>query len=107
MNILHITDFHFSEETKAITDVVSSIVSSLKNLTETIDFVFFTGDLVQSGSVKGNFQKAANILFQPILQVLGLTENQLIICPGNAAKGYNKLSLSSTNEDDKPLKGER
>lgn len=98
MNILHITDFHFSEETKAITDVVSSIVSSLKNLTEAIDFVFFTGDLVQSGSVKVNFQKAANILFQPILHVLGLTENQLIICPGNHDIDRNLIYPSLSNE---------
>lgn len=98
MNILHITDFHFSEETKALADVVSAIVEALGRLTEKIDFVLFTGDLVQNGTIKDDYCKAANVLFQPIFQTLGLEDDKLLMCPGNHDIDRTKIYPSLFNE---------
>jgi DNA repair exonuclease SbcCD nuclease subunit len=106
MNILHITDFHYSEETKALTDVVSAIVEALGRLTEKIDFVLFTGDLVQNGSIKDDYSKAANVLFQPIFKALGLEEDRLLMCPGNHDIDRTKIYPSLFNEINNAISNE-
>lgn len=98
MNILHITDFHYSEETKALADVVSAIVDALGKIEEKIDFVLFTGDLVQNGTIKADYIKAANVLFIPILQKLGLDDDKLLMCPGNHDIDRTKIYPSLSNE---------
>ncbi len=52
MNILHLTDFHYSERGKNPTKLVQAITAKIKEERIHIDFVFFTGDIVDIGDEK-------------------------------------------------------
>jgi 3',5'-cyclic AMP phosphodiesterase CpdA len=59
MRILHITDFHYKSPTYSKFDqdkIIDKFLSQLK--TTKVDFVFFTGDLVFSGSEVRHFVDA-------------------------------------------------
>jgi len=58
MKILHITDFHYSSESKLMKDMIDSIINKIKESGHKFDFILFTGDLVFSGTCKENFDKA-------------------------------------------------
>lgn len=83
MNILHITDFHYSSESSKQIKVVQSIVKTIIEKEIEIDLIFFTGDLVQSGSKKETFQSANNALFKVLIEKLNLKSQNIIFCPGN------------------------
>lgn len=83
MNILHLTDFHFSTKSSQQIRVVNAIISEIKTRNLVIDFVFFTGDLVFKGTNVENFQQAQNVLFYPIISELNVKKENIIICPGN------------------------
>jgi predicted MPP superfamily phosphohydrolase len=46
MNILHLTDFHYSTKGKDPSKIVKAIIEKIKEENRQIDFIFFTGDLV-------------------------------------------------------------
>ena len=46
MNILHLTDLHFSEKGKSPFNIIKAISSKIRLENIHIDFVFFTGDIV-------------------------------------------------------------
>lgn len=83
MKILHITDFHYSKESQTQIKVVKSIVNTLKEQELNIDFVFFTGDLVQSGSKADSFESASKALFDEISTNLKIEKENILFCPGN------------------------
>ena len=83
MNILHITDLHYSLESSKQIKVVQSIINTIVERKILIDLVFFTGDLVQSGSKLENFQLANNALFFALIDKLNLKPENIIFCPGN------------------------
>ena len=59
MRILHLTDFHYQKVPKYDYDqtkVVEAIVNSIEN--KNIDYIFFTGDLVNDGSSSSTFLEA-------------------------------------------------
>ena len=41
MNILHITDFHFSKETSLQVNVINAIINTISELEKSIDFVWY------------------------------------------------------------------
>lgn len=51
MNILHISDLHFDGENRKLDSVLLNIVKVIKKENKNVDFIVFTGDLVQSGTV--------------------------------------------------------
>ena len=83
MNILHITDFHYSPESSKQIKVVQSIVKTIVEKKIEIDLIFFTGDLVQSGSKMETFQSANMALFKVLIEKLNLKPENIIFCPGN------------------------
>lgn len=92
IRILHLTDFHFNNKTLRDWDEFykDAFFSKLNELTidKKIDFVFFTGDLIDKGGKDFKETKIAlnefnkNII-QPILEKLNLNVSRFIICPGN------------------------
>ena len=85
MKILHLTDFHFSSESKHIQDqnkLIDALISDLEDVGK-IDFLFFTGDLVQSGNKQGDFLQAKKLLLDSLSAKLKIEKDKIIICCGN------------------------
>ena len=83
MNLLHISDFHYFDENLVYEKVVSAIIDSVKREHLSIDCALFTGDLVYYGNRKNDFLKAKKVLFDRLINELGIPKNNIIICPGN------------------------
>jgi predicted phosphodiesterase len=81
MNILHITDFHYSAESQ--TKIIDSIINCIRDKKIKIDLVFFTGDLVNKGNKIENFNNASRILFDPFYEQLNISKENIIFCAGN------------------------
>lgn len=83
MKILHLTDFHFnSKNIQRQEKLIDKIISSVRS--EKIDFIFFTGDLVDKGGNSGKlFRHAYDTLFKPLIQNGIIHENNIFICCGN------------------------
>jgi len=91
MRILHIGDLHYKP--KNIYDqnkIQASLMRCLANV-ENVDFIFFSGDLVFSGSNPTHFIEAHNYLFAPLLKHFKINEKQLFICEGNHDIDRNKI----------------
>ena len=86
MNILHITDFHYSSNSKNEAPqnrVIASFIENLKSSESKIDFIFFTGDLVFSGENIDDFYQIKKIFIDKICEELEIDSKNVIICPGN------------------------
>ena len=85
MRILHLTDFHFRATEHFEFDQNKLIDALCEQLSKeaNIDFLFFTGDLVNAGNNLKDFETAKTILIDRIQKVLGLNESQIFICAGN------------------------
>jgi len=108
MRILHITDFHYTKESTLEVKVVNSIIDTIIKEKIKIDFVFFTGDLVQAGNSVEIFQYACDALFNKISDKLNISKESIIFCPGNhdinrekihsAAKSYFDTQITSNEK---------
>jgi predicted phosphodiesterase len=98
MRILHIGDFHFRSDKNIYEQekVIEGLFSKLEN-SEKIDFVFFTGDLVNSGHSIEDFKKADDLLFKPFTEKLNISRDRLFICPGNHDLNRDECSISVFN----------
>ncbi|WP_296150363.1 metallophosphoesterase [uncultured Flavobacterium sp.] len=86
IKILHLTDFHFSNDKKAVLEqnrLVEALIKSLKAEKNKIDFLFFTGDLVDKGNKLKDFQDADLMLLQKISDVLNIDKTNIFLCAGN------------------------
>jgi predicted phosphodiesterase len=83
MNILHVTDFHYSTDSSLQKRVVKSIIKSINEQKLKIDLLFFTGDLVEDGSNAKNFSEARIALFDMFSEELSIPKENIIFCPGN------------------------
>lgn len=84
MNILHITDFHYSQKSiQASSTVVNAIIAAIKRENITIDLIIFSGDLVNDGSQYESFNDASNTLFTPLCRDLSVDRRNVVFCPGN------------------------
>ena len=83
MNILHLTDLHYSEKGKDPSKIIKAITAKIKEENISIDFVFFTGDIVNIGADDAQYSKATNILFDTLQSELNIETCNIIICPGN------------------------
>ena len=95
MNILHITDFHYSNRSSLQTNVVQAIIAAIKKSELSIDFVFFTGDLVENGSKIENFSNAKTALFDKLVDELGVKKENVIFCPGNHDIDRNNIHTAT------------
>lgn len=103
MNILHLTDFHFSGRANSKFDqktISNAIIQKLKSQTIIPDFIFFTGDLVFSGNKLSDFREAHNLLIQPILDEFDIPIKNLFYCPGNHDVDRSKVSNAVIKEVD-------
>lgn len=82
INILHFSDFHYrstnDEDYRMIVDKLALSISK-----QNIDFIVFSGDLLFEDGSSDDYQKAANLLFKPILRATGLSREKLLVVPGN------------------------
>jgi 3',5'-cyclic AMP phosphodiesterase CpdA len=84
--ILHLSDLHWSENTKADQEIlVTELLKDLALITQDRqpDRIVFSGDLVYSGSDILGFEAAKVALLDRIRDALGISENSILICPGN------------------------
>lgn len=94
MNILHLTDLHYSEKGKDPSKIIKAITAKIKEENISIDFVFFTGDIVNIGADDAQYSKATNILFDTLQSELNIETCNIIICPGNHDIDRSKISKS-------------
>lgn len=107
MNILHITDYHYSSSNSLQVKVVQSIINTIIENRIKIDLIFFTGDLVQDGSKYNNFNAAKESLFDKLSENLKVERKNILFCPGNhdidrgaihrAMKSFFDLEITSND----------
>jgi predicted MPP superfamily phosphohydrolase len=84
--ILHLSDLHWDEETADDQKlVIKKFEADLKTIVEdkNIDLVVFSGDLVAKGQLATGFLRAKRELFEPMQILFGLSDSEILICPGN------------------------
>ena len=85
MRILHIGDYHYKSTRNSQFDqnkLVENLIKSLKNKAP-LDFIIFTGDLVQSGEKLEDFNSANASLLNRLSQELSVPDMNVILCQGN------------------------
>lgn len=110
LRILHLTDFHLNNKTlrdwnEFYKDAFFNKLTELSK-EKNIDFVFFTGDLIDKGGkdfketyiALNEFKK---IIILPILEKLEIDISRFIICPGN----HDINRFADTKIDEIGLKG--
>lgn len=93
MRVLHISDFHLSNDNANIGKsqrIVYSLIEAVKkvNTEKTIDLVIFSGDAINKGgvgfdSLEDGFLSFQTILVEPLMDALHLPLNKFIWCIGN------------------------
>lgn len=82
VRILHFSDFHIKKDSMAeFENAAKKMAESIND--KSIDFIVFSGDLVFKDYGFDTFKKVYDILFKPILKTCGLSEDKLLIVPGN------------------------
>ena len=98
MRILHIGDLHFKPKNQFDQNKIQNSLLKCFSSIDPIDFIFFSGDLVFSGSNPAHFREAHNYLFIPLLSHFKLTEKQLFLSEGNHDIDRNKIVKAIINE---------
>jgi hypothetical protein len=86
MNILHITDLHFSSQSSmkfTQNEMINKLVDYLQSLNENIDLIIFSGDLVFKGDDTTEFYKAKSLFLDKISSALNISSDQIILSAGN------------------------
>lgn len=92
INILHISDVHIQKkEVEEIREIIDKLIADIKKVQNEkkikIDLICFTGDLIQCGDKafeeEGQWNLAKEILVNPLLNELNLSEDRFISVPGN------------------------
>src|SRR6266542_402960 len=82
MKLLHLGDLHFKlKNTLEQNKIINALLESLEG--KSIDFIFFSGDLVINGASKQAFEKAHEALFNPLFEKLKLSPKETFLCAGN------------------------
>lgn len=84
MRVLHLTDFHFKADINSVAHQDAFVDELLKQLQgEQVDFIFFTGDLVNAGDELRDFYLFKEKVLDKIASLLSLPVDRIFICPGN------------------------
>lgn len=100
MRIIHLTDFHYTDNPKNIFDqdnIVNALIKDCKNK-QKIDFIFFTGDLVFSGKKKEDFDQAKDLLLYKLAKDLTIEKDKIFICGGNHDVNRNQELQDTTDK---------
>jgi 3',5'-cyclic AMP phosphodiesterase CpdA len=84
IRILHLSDLHFAEKIEKDQNIVLSALAPCITSAAIgqIDLVIFSGDLAYSGS-QIEFEKARTEFIDKVLAATNLSNERLIVCPGN------------------------
>uniref|UniRef100_UPI003A932747 metallophosphoesterase family protein n=1 Tax=Bizionia sp. TaxID=1954480 RepID=UPI003A932747 len=86
MKILHITDLHYTNQIGGRTKqkkLLDNFFNDLEKNVDEIDFVIFSGDLVQRGDKTEDFELAKVNFLERIVEVTKIKKENIFICPGN------------------------
>lgn len=85
-NVLHLTDLHLKcppvFDQQVLHDALLSDLKTLRYEQDAPNLVIFSGDLAQAASVPGSYDPVLDYLLK-VLDALGLSEERLVVCPGN------------------------
>ncbi len=98
-SILHLSDLHYDKnKSKSSSLLVDKIVADIKKLEEQdgirIKAILFSGDLVNFGGQNELFEDAYNSIIKPLINFLGVEEQNFIYVPGN-----HELDRDKVNKD--------
>ncbi|HHY34672.1 MAG TPA: hypothetical protein GX510_03380 [Firmicutes bacterium] len=83
VNFLHISDLHHSNgDDPVLARLRDAIVSDVQQQHTPINYIIFSGDLVESGKAEC-FESAHQYFVSPLLEGLGLSPDSFLYCPGN------------------------
>lgn len=103
IRILHISDFHFKTiNPQDFEEMAEKIAMNVKeNLGgNKLDLIVFSGDLVFTGDKKESFESAASALFGPLKLKFGLSNDEILIAPGNHDRIFkNEMPMVQTSLD--------
>jgi len=86
MNILHITDLHYTNTIGSLTKqnkIIRDFLEDISKNIDSVDYVIFGGDLVNSGDNISIFKKANQEFISKIIEILKIDKSNFFICPGN------------------------
>lgn len=87
MKVLHLSDLHLSakhhHDEEIVLRAAIEAIEARRNEAGAFDLVVFSGDLVKRGGDENAFQTARSTFINRVLGAAGVTESQLVICPGN------------------------
>ena len=85
MKILHISDFHYKSGSKHENHQRQAIKHFIESgkLISGIDLIVFSGDLVNTGKNKDDFESAKTVLITPLIDHLKISDQNVFICAGN------------------------
>jgi predicted MPP superfamily phosphohydrolase len=88
LNILHISDLHWSTKNAADLKIVrNALISDLDKIdnqyTGNVDIIVFSGDMVQAGGDTAFFRDAYDNFLKPVLSKVNIDQNRLFVAPGN------------------------
>lgn len=83
MKILHLTDYHYSDNNIAKERITKSLIKTIKEELIKIDIVLFTGDIVNDGKEYTDFLAFEESFAKPLTEALNLKKENIIFCPGN------------------------
>lgn len=95
---LHLSDWHQKGADFDREQVRDALIKDLAHRAriderlENIDFIIFSGDLAWSGA-KAEYDMAAQVLLDPVLEVTGVRKERLFLVPGNHDLSRNALKL--------------
>lgn len=98
-SIIHLSDLHYDKKKSTSSSLlVDNIFQDIKSLEEqegiNPKLILFTGDLVNFGGQNELFQEAYNNVVKPLLNKLGLSNDNFIYVPGN-----HELDRDEVDED--------
>ncbi len=83
ISFLHISDLHYeSRKSETFEELRNKILSVLSNSNKSINFIVFSGDLVQK-PLENESNNAFETFIEPIIKQFGLDNNSLIFTNGN------------------------
>ncbi|WP_407268965.1 metallophosphoesterase [Tenacibaculum maritimum] len=104
LRILHLTDFHYTENKTSIpiqNRLIDSLSKTLKKDSSEVDFIFFTGDIVDKGNELDHFFTAEKNLLDRLSNELKVPKTNVIICAGNhdVNRGQELDDIASSIKD--------
>lgn len=96
MNILHLSDIHFSDSitSNALNSEIEELSSAINNWktdnNQELEYIFVSGDIASKG-LKEDYE-IADMFFSQLLDKIGLDKKQIFFVPGNHDVCWYKIS---------------